>query len=122
MGRWIDLTGQRFGKLTAYSYSHVELSTGRKMAAWLCVCDCGNKKIIQAHHLRGGKSRSCGCSLFEEKKPGGDRRKWPGYGIWWRVIAIVEARFTKQCDGYANNKVRGTRSYNEARRKVRLPA
>lgn len=39
-----------------------------------------------------------------------------------RVIAIVEARFTKQCDGYANNKVRGTRSYNEARRKVRLPA
>lgn len=86
MGRWIDLTGQRFGKLTAYSYSHVELSTGRKMAAWLCVCDCGNKKIIQAHHLRGGKSRSCGCSLFEEKKPGGDRRKWPGYGIWWQMI------------------------------------
>lgn len=75
MGRWIDLTGQRFGKLTAYSYSHVELSTGRKMAAWLCVCDCGNKKIIQAHHLRGGKSRSCGCSLF------GDLPVYPDVGL-----------------------------------------
>lgn len=121
MGRWIDLTGQRFGKLTAYSYSHVELSTGRKMAAWLCVCDCGNKKIIQAHHLRGGKSRSCGCSLFEEKKPGGVPEGKPKPASE-HVIAMVEARFTKQCDGYANNKVRGTRSYNEARRKVRLPA
>lgn len=85
MGRFKDIAGQRFGRLTAYSYAHLQLSTGRKMAAWLCVCDCGNKKIVQGHHLRGGKTNSCGCEAHAGK-PGGDRKKWPGYGVWQQMV------------------------------------
>lgn len=86
MAKFIDLTGKRFGRLTARAPDYVVLSSGRKMAAWLCTCDCGASKVIQGHHLRGGVTRSCGCALHEEKKPGGERKKWPGYGTWWQMI------------------------------------
>jgi hypothetical protein len=36
-----------------------------KLAAWLCQCDCGNKKIIRGASLRNGYTKSCGCMLKE---------------------------------------------------------
>lgn len=59
MGKLIDLTGQRFGRLTV-----VELySSGgaNKPAVWKCRCGCGNFTNVRSNHLRGGKIRSCGC-------------------------------------------------------------
>ena len=53
----IDLTGQRFGRLTVIRYDHSEHSGAR----WLCKCDCGNEKVIASYSLRSGKTRSCGC-------------------------------------------------------------
>lgn len=58
MGKRIDLTGQRFGRLTVVSFSHKDLN---KNSYWNCVCDCGNEKIILAGSLRSGDSTSCGC-------------------------------------------------------------
>lgn len=115
MGNFIDLSGRRFGRLTAYSFAHVTLSSGRVMAAWLCICDCGNKKIIQGHHLRGGKTESCGCLLFEFKRPGGQLKNWPGYGRWWQMIMRCEnpgvrafsyygARGIKVCDRWRHGE------------------
>jgi hypothetical protein len=37
-------------------------------AQWLCLCDCGNEKIIRGGSLRQGKIRSCGCLLSEKSK------------------------------------------------------
>lgn len=82
MGDFIDLTGVRFGHLTAKQYTHIPISSGRRMPAWLCACDCGREKVIQGHHLRGGKTHSCGCSLGRPEKPGGNRKDWPSYGVW----------------------------------------
>jgi len=53
----IDLSGQRFGRLTV---------TGRAMnrkgaAMWLCMCDCGNDTVVLGSYLRRGITRSCGC-------------------------------------------------------------
>lgn len=53
----IDLTGQKFGRLTVISVAPNH--SGR--CAWNCVCDCGNEKIIRSEDLRGGKTKSCGC-------------------------------------------------------------
>lgn len=58
MGKRIDLTGQRFGRLVVldfFGYDH------NRKALWNCQCDCGNQKVIRANELRCGKTHSCGC-------------------------------------------------------------
>lgn len=57
----IDLTGQKFGKLTPLEY-RVDGNCTR----WKCSCECGNTTWVQAHRLRMGKTRSCGC-LSQER-------------------------------------------------------
>lgn len=57
MSRLIDLTGQRFGRLTVVEKAP---STGGQ-AEWICECDCGNIKKIKGGHLRNGVITSCGC-------------------------------------------------------------
>lgn len=57
----IDLTGQRFGRLTVIRYDHSE----HDGAHWLCKCDCGNEKVIAGYSLRSGKTKSCGCLANE---------------------------------------------------------
>jgi hypothetical protein len=54
-----DLTGQRFGKLTALR--RIATPRGGSGAYWLCRCDCGNEKRGPAGNLRRGTLRSCGC-------------------------------------------------------------
>lgn len=57
LGRRLDLTGQRFGKLTALRPS--EDIGGR--TAWLCRCECGREISARTHHLRSGHVTTCGC-------------------------------------------------------------
>lgn len=54
----IDLTGQRFGKLTVLSKEPTQKD---KRTRWLCACDCGNVYIATSYALRNGKTKSCGC-------------------------------------------------------------
>ena len=54
----IDLTGQRFGRLTALS-EYGKAKNGH--TTWLCLCDCGNKVVSTVNHLRIGHTQSCGC-------------------------------------------------------------
>ena len=58
MGSLIDLNGRRFGKLVVEKR---EGSTKFKKATWLCVCDCGNKKVVVGNSLLTGLTSSCGC-------------------------------------------------------------
>lgn len=57
MGKLIDLTGQRFGRLTVIRRGS---NIGKKVA-WLCKCDCGSLKEVDGTHLRRGEIVSCGC-------------------------------------------------------------
>lgn len=60
----IDLTGQRFGRLTVVEKDkNKKTSTG---SYWICQCDCGNIKSVRSAHLRKGKIVSCGC--FNKEK------------------------------------------------------
>lgn len=54
----IDLTGQRFGRLTAIEYSG-RSSDGQ--AKWKCICDCGTIAFSSSGNLRSGRMKSCGC-------------------------------------------------------------
>lgn len=62
MGKPIDLTGQRFGSLTAIEKVEPYISPkGRKCERWLVRCDCGNEKMVMRGHLCSGATISCGC-------------------------------------------------------------
>ena len=56
--RKLDLTGQRFGRLTAVSCTGIK-QNGNYM--WNCKCDCGKDVVVKADHLRRGDTQSCGC-------------------------------------------------------------
>lgn len=61
----VDITGQRFGKLTALAPA---VNMGGR-TAWLCRCDCGRETVVPTHRLRCGHTKSCGCA----NGPGGPR-------------------------------------------------
>ena len=59
MGKIIDMTGRRFGRLVVLNA--VPRNRGEHCVYWLCRCDCGNVKSVRGDSLRGGLIVSCGC-------------------------------------------------------------
>lgn len=59
MPKFVDLTGQRFGRLTVRDY--VGYRKERHSAFWVCECDCGNRVVVSACSLKDGHTTSCGC-------------------------------------------------------------
>lgn len=67
MGKFIDLTGQRFGKLTVIERADDYISpNGVTAVRWKCLCDCGSVVEVKANDLRKGKIKSCGCGRIEK--------------------------------------------------------
>lgn len=61
MGKIKDITGQRFGRLTAIKMVGYKESKYGDSAVWLCHCDCGNDVEIDGRNLRSEHTKSCGC-------------------------------------------------------------
>lgn len=57
----VDLTGVRFGRLTAKRF--VVKDDGH--IAWECLCDCGNTTVVSTCHLQSGHTQSCGCYMID---------------------------------------------------------
>lgn len=79
-----DLTGQRFGNLIAISRAPRPDDLMSSGAYWLCKCDCGNEKIIMGKSLRQGKTKSCGCHLWQVEDITGQR--------FGRLVVIAQDR------------------------------
>jgi len=60
----VDLTGQRFGRLTVLGIASYNKETYTRK--WSCLCDCGKTTEVDGRHLRNGHTQSCGC-LGREK-------------------------------------------------------
>ena len=69
MGKFIDLAGQKFDKLTVierdFEYNK-EHNIKTNAIYWKCVCECGNEKSIRGASLKNGTIRSCGCLKNED--------------------------------------------------------
>lgn len=63
-----EILKQKFGWLTPLievkTPEHIKDKTTHY---WKCKCDCGKEITTSELNLRGGKSKSCGCSLVERK-------------------------------------------------------
>ena len=58
-----DLTGQRFGRLTAVEPDGY---CGKRIR-WKCACDCGNTTSVGSDKLISGHTKSCGCLVSEKR-------------------------------------------------------
>jgi hypothetical protein len=99
-----DLTGKRFGRLTVVKFAgYRTIPSGKKQAAWRCVCDCGNVKDIRVMHLRSGTIKSCGCLRVEVNS--NSERGLTG--------------FNKLLDSYKQNCKKTGRSWRLSKKQVR---
>ena len=63
MGTFIDLLGQRFGKLTVVDKGDpIRRNNGVQIPTWVCKCDCGKIITVRSTNLKSGHTVSCGCA------------------------------------------------------------
>lgn len=94
----IDLTGQKFGKLTVIK--EAPRRAGKRF--WLCACDCGKTKEVFMSSLTSGSTRG---HCVHQKKPShhGMSRSYI-YGIWSAMRSRCNAPSDK---AYKNYGARG---------------
>ncbi len=61
MGKFIDLTGQRFGRLTVLERAGTTGTPKSRKVTWRCKCDCGAFTVVTGDCLKSGNTKSCGC-------------------------------------------------------------
>lgn len=68
MNQLVDMTGQRFGRLTVIGIGGcTKEPSGRSRPLWKCICDCGNEVLVLRDNLIHGRTQSCGCFHLEQK-------------------------------------------------------
>jgi hypothetical protein len=82
---FIDLTGQRYSRLTVLREAQKPDTYQSAYVFWECRCDCGNVVVCSSGNLRSGNSKSCGCLKLEMHtarltKHGGSYT--PEFAIW----------------------------------------
>lgn len=91
MGQLVNEVGSRYGRLVVLRRAGVIAGA----AAWLCRCDCGEKKVVAGTALRAGVIRSCGCLLDDYRRThrehGHNRREHqsPTYTSWRAMLDRV---------------------------------
>lgn len=68
----LDLTGKKFGLLTAL---RVEIKSGKGGVRWVCKCDCGNEVSIPSTRLTSGRKKNCGCTKQKHNITETDRKR-----------------------------------------------
>lgn len=94
-----DLTGRKFSRLTVIE----RVYRNRPGTFWLCECDCGNIRIVQASKLKNGMTKSCGCWSKELQEKFAHR--WDGHikstrceGKLYRTWSGMRSRCTNTKD------------------------
>ena|SRR6266567_934956 len=98
--------GDRFGRLTAVSFSHRNASG---QACWLCKCTCGETCVTRQSRLIGGVTRSCGCYRLELHTKHGFARRGkvvPEHKAWREAIARTTNRNNKGWPYYGGRGIR----------------
>lgn len=78
MGSPIDLTGEKFGRLTAIETDKKSIGSGSRY--WICKCTCGKQISVKTASLTTGKTKSCGCLRRKPLKHGEYNTRL--YKIW----------------------------------------
>ncbi|QDP50286.1 MAG: hypothetical protein Tp178MES00d2C33159851_76 [Prokaryotic dsDNA virus sp.] len=134
MGKKLDLTGKRFGRLAVISEAPKHtMPSGYKARKWRCVCDCGVEREIFQTALTSGVTQSCGCYRIEQLptnresakglRTGCDRTDYR-YNVWSMMIqrcyeknhdsyGIYGAAGKTVCDRWLERGARGFKNFCE---------
>lgn len=86
MGKFIDITGQKFGRWTILARGGRSHNNG---TLWKCRCECGNEKSVKSEILRSGESKSCGClsrDRFIATNTTHGMSRHPAYKLWVAML------------------------------------
>ncbi len=104
MGKAIDITGNKYGRLLALKPHH---QNKHGMWHWLFRCDCGEETVVNHQNVRLGLTKSCGCLNKErriETKTKHNLHDTRFYHIWENI----KQRCTNpNASGYKNYGGRG---------------
>lgn len=64
---------------------------------YLCVCDCGNERIVNVGHFNTGTIKSCGCHVQKHYK-----RKTRAYASWGNMISRCHNKNNKRYKDYGD--------------------
>ena len=103
MSNYIDLSGQKFGRLTVIERLFERRNHDYRSALWLCRCDCGNEVRTYAGYLKSGNTKSCGC-LHKEAVTKHGFRHLPEYNIW---RGMLDRCYNKETAAYPRYGGRG---------------
>jgi len=114
--QYFDYRGKKFGKLTALEPLETFTVSGRRLWAWECRCDCGNKTVTRAQNLQKGHTKSCGCLKIETSKKNieytreatvshGDSRRGKMHDLY-KLYHCIKGRV--KCD-----RIRDAKSYKD---------
>lgn len=79
MGKLIDITGKRYGRLQVIEYIGQD---SKRNSLWKCLCDCGNYIVVPKSNLIKGNTKSCGCLGKENlKQIGKNNKKYNQYDL-----------------------------------------
>lgn len=93
-----DITGQKFGKLTAI---RVTDQKRHKASVWEFKCDCGKTTIIPGNWVLSGSTSSCGCAMRDHTR-GENCNLWRGGVFDRKYVGFVDTLKEKirARDGY----------------------
>jgi hypothetical protein len=98
MPKFIDITGQRFGRLLVISRYDVQNHNVR----WRVRCDCGEERFVSTNNLRQGNTQSCGClnreRSAEANRTHGEYKRTPEWGNW----ASLRRRGKPMCERWSD--------------------
>ena len=114
MDRSIEISGQKFGRLTAVKRLEKSDKAG---FIWECLCDCGNVINVSVKMLRSGNTKSCGC-LRDEKislvnKKHGESKKSRLYGVWVGIRQRCNDPSHKSYKNYGGRGIRVCDEWND---------
>ena len=88
MSKFVDLTGQRFGRLTVIERSDIIKRSGKRETAFLCKCGCGKECVVMAYNLKNGHTQSCSCLSLKKRVAARTTHHETGtrlYQIWFHM-------------------------------------